>query len=174
MLTREATSFWKNAVLVRSAFSTFSSFAPSSGLMNAVAWRKSGRHTHFGHADAVAVKHIVMHFAAREQFRQYMPELFAHAQQPHGTALGTMCRYAWPYSSPFRFELSSQRPFTFLDFKDLEHIACLDVVGIRQHDTTFETSTHFVDIVLEPAQRGNRGFRHDDVFAGKTCVTGPF
>jgi hypothetical protein len=37
----------------------------------------------------VAVKNIVMHFAAREQFRQYMPELFAYAQQPHGTALGT-------------------------------------------------------------------------------------
>jgi hypothetical protein len=46
-------------------------------------------HPHFSHADAVAVEHIIMHFATREQFRQYMPELFAYAQQPHGTALGT-------------------------------------------------------------------------------------
>jgi hypothetical protein len=29
----------------------------------------------------VAVKDIVMHFVAREQFGQYMPELLTHAQQ---------------------------------------------------------------------------------------------
>jgi hypothetical protein len=36
----------------------------------------------------VAVEDIVMHFVARQQFGQYMPELLTHAQQAYRAAFG--------------------------------------------------------------------------------------
>ena len=63
-----------------------------------------------------------------------------------------------------------QRAFAQLDLEDFEVIARLDVVGIGEHDTAFETRAHFGDIVLEAAERSDRRCRDNDVVAGEARV----
>ena len=62
-----------------------------------------GRHADFSNAHAMAVEDIIVDLAAREQFRQDVPELLAYAQQADRTALWTsvvMFSHDIPRSGP--------------------------------------------------------------------------
>src|SRR3546814_4317817 len=57
----------------------------------------------------------------------------------------------------------SKRPRAFLDLERLDHVADLDVVRVLKPDAAFQTGAHFVDVVLEAPQRGDRPGVDDDI-----------
>ena len=147
-----------------------------------------GRHAHLGDADEVRLQNLVMDVAALEQFAQDVAHLLADAEQADRAAFGG---FAWRiYSSPLRRRPSSKAPrsraspsatsirsqerlqrparsSTSNTSRKSPGLMSLVSASVTPHSRPGE---HFVDVVLEAPQRGDRRLVDDDVVAREAGV----
>ena len=67
-----------------------------------------------------------------------------------------------------------QSLFYFYFFVRFDHIAYLDIVAVRQADTTLEVGTYFLHIVLETFQSIDRTGKDYDTVADQTGLVAAF